>query len=158
MLVAYAVLVPFGNNLVTAKLGPELRPAEPVEDTEQQNRDANDWEDVVWVALSVPVTIRRNEGNKREENIGGEIDNGNGKVRVPWRLPTLLLAVVEVDKTSGDKGIDPGTGVCVQIGNEVVRRSGRRGNQYDDGDEPVQEKGSRRCVEWLVRRPEAAPR
>jgi hypothetical protein len=51
---------------------------------------------------------------------------------VPGRFPALALVVVQIDESSGDKTVDPGTGVGIQVDNEVVRRTGWRCDEDDD--------------------------
>ena len=132
MLDTLSVLVSLRDDLVTTKLGPDLGPAEPVEDTKQENTDTDDGEDVVWVAISVPGTTRRNERHECQEDVGSEIQHSDRKVGVPWRFPTLLLRIVEIDQTGRDEAIDPCSRVGVQIRDEVVRRTSGRCNKHDD--------------------------
>ena len=49
-----------------------------------------------------------------------------------------MLLVPQVDETGGDEAVDPGTGVGVEIDDEVVRRARRRREKDDDCDEPVE--------------------
>ena len=125
------------DNLVSTNLWPDLGPASPVKDTEEQDADTDDGEDVERITVGIPITIRRNEGYDSEEDIGKEVEHGDWKVGVPWRGPSFTLRVVQVNETRTDESVDPGTGVGVQIGNEVVRRSCRRSNENDVSNEPV---------------------
>src|SRR5690242_6973444 len=158
MLNTLRVLVPLRYDLVPAQLGPHLCPAEPVEHTEEQDADTNNREDVVRVAICVPGAGRRNEGHDGQENVGGEVKHGNRQVCVPWGLPALLLRVMQVDQASGDKSIDPGTGVGVQISDEVVCGSSGGRNENNDSDQPVEEERWCRGAKGLDGSPELAVR
>lgn len=59
---------------------------------------------------------------------------------MPWRFPAFALPVVQVNEASGDKGIDPGSRIGVQIHDEVISRTRGRGDEHNDCDKPVQEK------------------
>lgn len=129
----------FRHNFIPTNPRHNLRPENPVNDTEQQNTDADDREDVVRVPVSIPIAIRRNERRDCEEDIGGQVEHCNGQEGVPGRSPVLALLVVQVDETGGDKAVDPGTGVGVQVDDEVVSWACWGCDKDDDGDEPVEE-------------------
>jgi hypothetical protein len=122
------------RNLVPSNLRPQLRPAGPVDHAEQQNSDADDWEHIVRVSVRIPVAIWRDEGYKSEKQIGKQIEDGDGKIGVPWGCPLLALGVVQIDKTSCDKTVDPGAGVSVQIHDKVVGWTGRWREENHDCD------------------------
>jgi hypothetical protein len=149
VLVPNVVLVPFTHDLIPAQLRPQLGPTRPVHHTEKQNADTNHREHNPGVSLGVAVAIRWDERYKCEEDIGGQVYDGDREVGVPWRFPALALAEVQVDEAGGDESVDPGSRVRVQVRDEVVCGSRRRRNKHNDCDEPMQEERGRRGVEWL---------
>lgn len=117
---------------------PYFCPADPVECAEEEHADADDGEHKVRVPFSVPVAIRRDKWHDCQKHICEEIERRDGQVRVPRRRPVFGLAKVQVDETGGDKGIDPRSRVRVEVDDEVVCRTGRRSDQDDDCDDPMQ--------------------
>ena len=139
MLIPSLILVPLTHNLIPAKLRPHPSPSEPIHDSKEQDAHTDNGEDEVRVAFCIPVTIRRDERHDSEEDVGQEVKYGHGEICVPWRCPGFALGVVQIDEAGGDKTVDPGTGVGVQVGDEVVCWASGRGNEDDDRNQPVQE-------------------
>jgi hypothetical protein len=120
MFIPSLILIPLSNDLIPPKLRPNLGPPNPVDNTKQQDAHAHNGENVIRIALRVPVTIRRNERYDSEEHVGEQVQNSNGEIGVPWRGPTLTLGVMQVDEAGRDEAVDPSTGISVEIYNEVV--------------------------------------
>lgn len=158
MLHALRILMPLRDNFVPAQLRPQPSPARPVHNTKQQHAHAHNRKHVVRVPVRVPCTRWRDEGDQREEDVGGEIQHRDGEPGVPRGFPPLGLVVVQVDETRGDEAVDPGAGIGVQVRDEVVGGAGGGRDKDDDGDEPVEEEGGGRRAEGLDGCPELAVR
>lgn len=104
---------PISNDLVPSNSRQNLSPESPVNTTENQNANTNNREDIVWVPIGVPVTLRRDEWNKGQEDVGKEVDNRDGEVCVPWRCPVLGFVPLKVDQSDCDKAVYPSAGICV---------------------------------------------
>lgn len=139
MLHPISILKPLSLNLIPANPRYNLPPERPIHHTEQQNTHTHNRENVIRIPLRIPVAVRRDKRRDGEENVGGEVEHGDGQVRVPGGGPALALLVVQVDEAGGDEGVDPGAGVRVQVDDEVVGGAGGGRNEDDDGDEPVEE-------------------
>jgi hypothetical protein len=137
MLITLRVFISLTNNLVSAKLRPYFGPAEPVYYTKEQDSDANNGKHDPRVAFGVSVAIRRDKRYEREEDIGEEIDDRDGQVSVPRRFPSLALIEVQVNETGGDEAVDPGTGIGIEIRDEIVSRTSRWCQKHNHGDEPA---------------------
>lgn len=146
------------HDAVSANPRPELGPNEPVEGAKEQNGNTDDGEDVVGVALGVPVSNRGNEGNDSQEDVEEEENDENGLPAAPCWLPGISPEEVKPDKTARNKAVDPDTGISVEVDQKVISRSRRRSKQDDDGDQPMQEKRSSRSIARLVGAPEPAKR
>lgn len=66
---------PISNNLVPSNPRQNLSPECPVNTTENQNANTNNGEDIVWVPIGIPVTLRRDEWHEGEEDVGKEVDH-----------------------------------------------------------------------------------
>lgn len=138
--------------------GPELGPHEPVEGTKEQNGNTDDGEDIVGVALGVPVSNRGDEGNDGQEDVEEEEDDENGLPAAPCGPPGISAEEMEPDETTRNKAVDPDTGISVEVDQEVISRPRRRSKQDDNSNQPMQEKGGSRSVARLVGTPEPAKR
>lgn len=143
---------------MTANPGPELGPDEPVGGAKKENGNTDNGENVVGVALGVPVSNGRDEGNDSQEDVEEEEDNEDRFPAAPRGLPGVSPEEVEEDETAGNEAVDPDAGVGVEVDQEVVGRSGRRSKQDDNGNQPVQKEGSGRSIARLVGTPEPAKR
>lgn len=111
------------NNLVTSNSRKNLCPETPVHTSQDQNTDTNNRENVVRIPIRVDISIRWNERDKGEEDVGENVDDRDGEVGVPRGRPVLRLFVMEVDETSGDETVDPRAGICVPELLEIISRA-----------------------------------
>lgn len=107
------IKTPISNNLVASNTRKNLCPETPVNTSKDQDTNTNNREDVVRVPIRVDISIRWNEGNNGEEDVGENVDDRDGEVGVPRGRPVLRLFVMEVDETSGDEAVDPRAGISV---------------------------------------------
>lgn len=119
------VKAPLSDHLVATQAGQQLGPEVPVDGTEEEDTDADDGEDVVWVAVGGPAALGRDEGHEDEEDVGEEPEDGDREEGLPWGRPVLALGVLKVDETASDKGVDPGSRVSIPEG-EVSRMNNEK--------------------------------
>jgi len=103
----------FGHNNVAPPPRKHLGPQRPVHHAQPQHGGADEREGVVRVPVGVPVARGRDEGREGEEDVEEEVDDSDKRRRAPGGGPVLRLGEVQVDKTAGDEGINPGAGVGV---------------------------------------------